>query len=91
MIGYLDQRITLMDKKHNAGIAGVAVMVGIPQVMEAGGVVFGAGVGNHAGANAVMVGASMASDNGRHMIKTSFSVNSQKQVTSSIGYDFKWR
>ena len=90
-IGYLDQRITRMDKKHNAGIAGVAAMVGIPQVMEAGGVVFGAGVGNHAGANAVAVGASMASDNGRHMIKTSFSVNSQKQVTSSIGYGFKWR
>ena len=90
-IGYLDQRITRMDKKHNAGIAGVAAMVGIPQVMEAGGVVFGAGVGNHAGANAVAVGASMASDNGRHMIKTSFSVNSQKQVTSSIGYGFKWK
>ena len=90
-IGYLDQRITRMDKKHNAGIAGVAAMVGIPQVMEAGGVVFGAGVGNHAGANAVAVGASMSSDNGRHMIKTSFSVNSQKQVTSSIGYGFKWR
>ena len=90
-IGYLDQRITRMDKKHNAGIAGVAAMVGIPQVMEAGGVVFGAGVGNHAGTNAVAVGASMASDNGRHMIKTSFSVNSQKQVTSSIGYGFKWK
>ena len=90
-IGYLDQRITRMDKKHNAGIAGVAAMVGIPQVMEAGGVVFGAGVGNHAGANAIAVGASMASDNGRHMIKTSFSVNSQKQVTSSIGYGFKWK
>ena len=90
-IGYLDQRITRMDKKHNAGIAGVAAMVGIPQVMEAGGIVFGAGVGNHAGANAVAVGASMASDNGRHMIKTSFSVNSQKQVTSSIGYGFKWK
>ena len=90
-VGYLDQRITRMDKKHNAGIAGVAAMVGIPQVMEAGGVVFGAGVGNHAGANAVAVGASMASDNGRHMIKTSFSVNSQKQVTSSIGYGFKWK
>ena len=90
-VNYLDQRITRMDKKHNAGIAGVAAMVGIPQVMEAGGVVFGAGVGNHAGANAVAVGASMASDNGRHMIKTSFSVNSQKQVTSSIGYGFKWK
>ena len=86
----LEQRIGKMSKRYEAGLAGVAAMAGVPQVMGAGKKSLGVGVGTRPGANAVAVGYSASSDNGHHIIKTSFAVDTQRKLTGNAGYSYQW-
>lgn len=89
-VGNIEQRIGKMSKRYEAGLAGVAAMAGVPQVMGAGKKSLGVGVGTRTGANAVAVGYSASSDNGHHIIKTSFAVDTQRKLTGNAGYSYQW-
>ena len=89
-VGNIEQRISKMSKRYEAGLAGVAAMAGVPQVMGAGKKSLGVGVGTRPGANAVAVGYSASSDNGHHIIKTSFAVDTQRKLTGNAGYSYQW-
>ena len=89
-VGNIEQRIGKMSKRYEAGLAGVAAMAGVPQVMGAGKKSLGVGVGTRPGANAVAVGYSASSDNGHHIIKTSFAVDTQRKLTGNAGYSYQW-
>ena len=89
-VGNIEQRIGKMSKRYEAGLAGVAAMAGVPQVMGAGKESLGVGVGARPGANAVAVGYSASSDNGHHIIKTSFAVDTQRKFTGNAGYSYQW-
>ena len=89
-VGNIEQRIGKMSKRYEAGLAGVAAMAGVPQVMGAGKRSLGVGVGTRPGANAVAVGYSASSDNGHHIIKTSFAVDTQRKLTGNAGYSYQW-
>ena len=89
-VGNIEQRIGKMSKRYEAGLAGVAAMAGVPQVMGAGKESLGVGVGTRPGANAVAVGYSASSDNGHHIIKTSFAVDTQRKLTGNAGYSYQW-
>ena len=89
-VGNIEQRIGKMSKRYEAGLAGVAAMDGVPQVMGAGKRSLGVGVGTRPGANAVAVGYSASSDNGHHVIKTSFAVDTQRKLTGNAGYSYQW-
>ena len=89
-VGNIEQRIGKMSKRYEAGLAGVAAMAGVPQVMGAGKRSLGVGVGTRPGANAVAVGYSASSDNGHHVIKTSFAVDTQRKLTGNAGYSYQW-
>ena len=89
-VGNIEQRIGKMSKRYEAGLAGVAAMAGVPQVMGAGKRSLGVGVGTRPGANAVAVGYSASSDNGHHVIKTSFAIDTQRKLTGNAGYSYQW-
>lgn len=88
---YLNQKIDNVDKKRQSSVAGVIAMTHIPQAVTPGAIMIGAGFGNHQKGNAIAIGASIASDNGNHTIKTSFSVDSSRQLSTGVGYGFRWR
>ena len=66
-------------KRADAGTAAVAAMANIPQVYLSG--KSGVGVG---------VGYSRASDKGKHIIKASIGLDSQKDATIGAGYMYQW-
>jgi autotransporter adhesin len=86
----MGEYVNKVDKRSSAGIAGVAAMANIPQVMAGGQKSFGIGVGNHRGENAIAIGASMSSTDGRWAFKTSASFDSQDKTTVGAGLSRIW-
>ena len=77
-------------KRANAGTAAVAAMANIPQVYLSGKSGVGVGVGYKHGQSALAVGYSRAIDNGKHIIKASIGLDSQKDATIGAGYMYQW-
>lgn len=77
-------------KRANAGTAAVAAMANIPQVYLSGKSGVGVGVGYKQGQSALAVGYSRAIDNGKHIIKASIGLDSQKDATIGAGYMYQW-
>lgn len=86
----MEKTINKNRKVANSGIASVAAMANIPQVMSAGKSGVGIGVGHRDGQNALAVGYSRASDNAKHVVKMSASFDSQNKSTLGAGYMFMW-
>lgn len=74
------------NKRLEARIAGVAALNGIPQATLPG-----AGASSSGSAHAIAVGYSRISDNAKHIIKTSFTVDSQKRALGSVGYAYQFK
>ena len=89
-ITQLDRDIRKNRKRADAGTAAVAAMANIPQVYLSGKSGVGVGVGYKHGQSALAVGYSRASDNGRHIIKASIGLDSQKDATIGAGYMYQW-
>ncbi len=77
-------------KRADAGTAAVAAMANIPQVYLSGKSGVGVGVGYKHGQSALAVGYSRAIDNGKHIIKASIGLDSQKDATIGAGYMYQW-
>ena len=86
----INQKVTQHNKMLKAGIAGSAAIAGLPQVRGNGKSMVSAGVGNFKGQNAIAVGYSRSSDNGKVLFRLSGSTNTQGDVVSSVGVGYEW-
>ncbi|UWZ92770.1 YadA-like family protein [[Pasteurella] aerogenes] len=86
----LGERVHKNRKRSDAGIAGVAAMSTIPQVILPGKSGLGIGTASRHGQGAIAIGYSRASDNGKHIIKLSGSYDSQRNNTVAAGYMYQW-
>lgn len=86
----LNKKIDKNNKKANAGISSAIAMANMPQVMEKGKNAVSVAIGGYKNQNAVAIGYSKASDNGKHVIKMSVSTNSQKTIGYGAGYSYQW-
>ena len=89
-IARLDNKIDNVDRNLRAGIAGALATGGLYQAAQPGKSMISAGAGTYKGQNAVAVGYSRISDNGKIGVK--FSVNSNtrgdKGAAASVGYQW---
>ena len=86
----INQKVTQHNKMLKAGIAGSAAIAGLPQVRGNGQSMVSAGAGNVKGQNAIAVGYSRSSDNGKVLFRLSGSTNTQGDVVSSVGVGYEW-
>ena len=86
----INQKVTQHNKMLKAGIAGSAAIAGLPQVRGNGKSMISAGAGNFKGQNAIAVGYSRSSDNGKVLFRLSGSTNTQGDVVSSVGVGYEW-
>ena len=86
----LGEQVHKNRKRSDAGIAGVAAMSTIPQVILPGKSSLGIGIASRHGQGAIAIGYSRASDNGKHIIKLSGSYDSQRNNTVAAGYMHQW-
>lgn len=86
----LTQKVNKDNKMLKAGIAGTAAIAGLPQVRGNGKAMVSAGAGNFKGQNAIAVGYSRSSDNGKVLFRLSGSANTQGDVVSSVGVGYEW-
>ena len=86
----INQKVTQHNKMLKAGIAGSAAIAGLPQVRGSGKSMISAGAGNFKGQNAIAVGYSRSSDNGKVLFRLSGSTNTQGDVVSSVGVGYEW-
>ena len=87
----LEKRVATQNKRLEARIAGVAALNGIPQAVLPGAGALGVGASSSGSAHAVAVGYSHISDNAKHIIKTSFTIDSQKRALGSVGYAYQFK
>ena len=87
----LEKRVATQNKRLEARVAGVAALNGIPQAVLTGAGALGVGASSSGSAHAVAVGYSHISDNAKHIIKTSFTVDSQKRALGSVGYAYQFK
>ena len=86
----INQKVTQHNKMLKAGIAGSAAIAGLPQVRGNGKSMVSTGAGNFKGQNAIAVGYSRSSDNGKVLFRLSGSTNTQGDVVSSVGVGYEW-
>ena len=77
-------------KEGRAGIAGANAAAGLPQVYLPGKSMVAASAGTFKGQNALAVGYSRSSDNGKVIFKLQGNANTQGDVGGSVGIGFQW-
>ncbi|MWQ13637.1 hypothetical protein GHJ01_01140 [Glaesserella parasuis] len=77
-------------RQLRAGIAATTAMSNIPQVTLPGKSTLGAGIGTFEGQNAIAVGFSRMSDNGRVILKVSAGATSQGKYNAGAGIALQW-
>ncbi|QPB41962.1 YadA-like family protein [Rodentibacter haemolyticus] len=86
----INNRINKVDKGLRAGIAGANAAAGLPQVYLPGKSMVAASAGHFKGENALAVGYSRASDNGKLILKLQGNTNSRGDVGGSVGIGYQW-
>ncbi|NQS71216.1 MAG: hypothetical protein HQQ73_03500 [Desulfobulbaceae bacterium] len=85
----LSREIDKVDDRASAGIASAMAAASVPQATIPGANLLGAGTGYYNGHSALSIGYSAMSDNGRWIIRSNFSVNSEDAaVSAGIGYQW---
>ncbi len=95
--GYTDSRFNALSfdlskfrRDANAGTAAAMAMAAVPQAFEPGMGIVGGGVSTWMGQQAIAVGFSKASDNGRVIIKATGTVNSRGKGGAAAGVGFQF-
>ena len=88
--GRMENKINHVDRNLRAGIAGANAAAGLPQVYSAGKSMMALSAGTYQGQNAIAVGYSRASDNGKVVLKIQGNTNSQGKVGGSVGVGYQW-
>ena len=89
-IALLDNKINNVDRNLRAGIAGAMAAGGLYQATQPGKSMVSAGVGTYKGQNAIAVGYSRLSDNGKIGIKFSVNGNSQGEKGAAASMGYQW-
>ncbi|TGZ99389.1 YadA family autotransporter adhesin [Rodentibacter pneumotropicus] len=86
----LENKLNRVDRKLRGGIAQAGAMANIPQVTRNGASGVGVGVASYRDENAISVGYSLMSDNGKHIIKTSVGLDTRGYNMVGAGYMYQW-
>ncbi|MEH8138934.1 YadA-like family protein, partial [Gallibacterium anatis] len=83
-------QINKVKRRADAGTASAMAAAALPQIHLPGHTMVAAGAGTHNGSNAVAVGVSRMSDNGKVIIKLSGTMNSEGDKGGNIGIGYVW-
>ncbi|QBQ63983.1 hypothetical protein EXH44_06920 [Actinobacillus indolicus] len=86
----LDGKIDRVNKDARAGIAGAVATASLPQVYIHGKSMVSAATGHYKNENAIAVGYSRASDNGKLVFKLNSSANTRGDFTIGTGIGYQW-
>lgn len=86
----LSDKVDNMDRDYRAGIAGSNAAAGLPQAYLPGKSMVAAAAGTFKGQNALAVGYSSISDNGKLIWKAQANLNSRADVGASVGVGYLW-
>lgn len=86
----LSDKVDNMDRDYRAGIAGSNAAAGLPQAYLPGKSMVAAAAGTFKGQNALAVGYSSISDNGKLIWKAQANLNSRADVGASVGIGYLW-
>ncbi|QLB13235.1 trimeric autotransporter adhesin [Bisgaardia hudsonensis] len=86
----INGRINKVDKDLRAGVAGAMATAGLPQVYTPGKSMVAVAGGTYQGQNAVALGVSRISDNGKVIIKLSGNADSRGKFGATIGAGYQW-
>ena len=89
-VDQLSRDLHKVDKNARAGIAGAMAASGLYQATMPGKSMLSAGAGTYRGQNAVAVGYSRLSDNGKLGIKFSVNTNTQGDTGASASVGYQW-
>lgn len=87
----LDRKINQVSRDANAGTASAMAVAGLPQANQAGYNMISVASGYYGGENAVAIGISKVSDNGKVIFKVSGTSNSQGKMGMNAGVGYQWR
>ncbi|MFC0323013.1 YadA-like family protein [Gallibacterium melopsittaci] len=87
---HLSNRIENVNRNANAGTASAMATAGLPQPIEAGRSVVAVAGSSYAGENALALGVSKVSDNGKIILKLSGNSNSRGKVGVTAGVAYQW-
>ena len=86
----LDRKINKQGKEARAGIAGANAAAALPQAYTAGKAMVAAAAGTFKGQNALAVGYSRISDNGKVIFKLQGNANTSGDVGAGVGVGYQW-
>ena len=86
----LDRKVNKYGKEARAGIAGANAAAALPQVYTPGKSMVAAAAGTFKGQNALAVGYSRASDNGKVILKLQGNANTSGDVGAGVGVGYQW-
>ena len=86
----LERKINKQGKEARAGIAGANAAAALPQVYTPGKSMVAAAAGTFKGQNALAVGYSRASDNGKVILKLQANANTSGDVGAGVGVGYQW-
>ncbi|MGY4679417.1 YadA family autotransporter adhesin, partial [Ursidibacter arcticus] len=86
----VDKKVGKLDKRVRGIGASSAAAASLPQVYIPGKSMVAAAAGGYAGASAISVGYSRASDNGKLILKLQGTANSQGHVSGGVGVGYQW-
>ena len=86
----LDRKVNKQGKEARAGIAGANAAAALPQVYNPGKSMVAASAGTFKGQNALAVGYSRASDNGKVILKLQGNANTSGDVGAGVGVGYQW-
>ncbi|QTM00818.1 YadA-like family protein [Mannheimia sp. ZY171111] len=89
-VSHLDNKINRNNRNLRAGIAGANAAAGLPQVYIPGKSMIAASAGTFKGENAVAVGYSRSSDNGKVILKLQGNANTSGDFGGSMGVGYQW-
>ncbi|QLB40002.1 ESPR-type extended signal peptide-containing protein [Mannheimia pernigra] len=89
-VSHLDNKINRNNRNLRAGIAGANAAAGLPQVYIPGKSMIAASAGTFKGENAVAVGYSRSSDNGKVILKLQGNANTIGDFGGSMGIGYQW-
>ena len=86
----LDRKVNKYGKEARAGIAGANAAAALPQAYTAGKAMVAAAAGTFKGQNALAVGYSRISDNGKVILKLQGNANTSGDVGAGVGVGYQW-
>ena len=86
----LERKINKQGKEARAGIAGANAAAALPQAYTAGKAMVAAAAGTFKGQNALAVGYSRISDNGKVILKLQGNANTSGDVGAGVGVGYQW-